>query len=72
MSMVDGAVRWAAPELYYTPDPHEEGESLALSEHSDIYSYGSVMLQVSRFFHLRVLEYRYNSLRLFPVEFRIT
>ena len=72
MSMMDGAVRWAAPELYYTPDSHEEGESHALSEHSDIYSYGSVMLQVSPIFHLQVVEYRYNSLRRYPVEFRIT
>jgi hypothetical protein len=50
--MLDGAVRWAAPELYYMPDSHEEvhvedGRNIALSEHSDIYSFGSVMLQVS-------------------------
>ena len=46
--MLDGAVRWAAPELYYMPDSHEEVDDahITLSEHSDIYSFASVMLQV--------------------------
>jgi hypothetical protein len=39
-SMLDGAVLWAAPELYHMPDSHEaveEGQNIALS----------VILQVS-------------------------
>jgi serine/threonine protein kinase len=54
-SMLDGAVRWAAPELYYMPDSHEEveGGNITLSEQSDIYSFGSVMLQVSWILSIR-------------------
>ena len=52
-SSIGGAVRWAAPELYYVPDTPEDDEddfetsANALTEQSDIYSFGCIMLQVS-------------------------
>ncbi|KIK81468.1 hypothetical protein PAXRUDRAFT_832835 [Paxillus rubicundulus Ve08.2h10] len=42
---VGSSVRWAAPELFEVPDA-ANGPSLQLSIQSDIYSFGSIMLQV--------------------------
>ncbi|KAF9241785.1 kinase-like domain-containing protein [Melanogaster broomeanus] len=38
-------VRWAAPELFEVPE-HEGSRSVLCSEEADVYSYGSIMLQV--------------------------
>lgn len=54
-SSIGGAVRWAAPELYRV---REEGSAPAITHACDIYSCGSVILQVRThniklfFFHL--------------------
>lgn len=42
-STISGSVRWAAPELYCVED---DAPVKGLSTGSDIYSFGSVMLQV--------------------------
>jgi serine/threonine protein kinase len=42
MSCHPGALRWAAPELL------SGEESTSASTHSDVYSFGCIMLQVSR------------------------
>lgn len=42
-----GAVRWAAFELYHMYGDGDEPHSAVISTESDIYSFGSVMLQVS-------------------------
>jgi serine/threonine protein kinase len=45
-SSVGGSVRWAAPEHFRIPD----GEHVStVTTHGDIYSYGSVVLQVRKF-----------------------
>ncbi|KDQ24834.1 hypothetical protein PLEOSDRAFT_1107761 [Pleurotus ostreatus PC15] len=45
-SCVTGAVRWTAPELYKVGDPDQDGAAAPRpSVHSDIFSYGRVMLQ---------------------------
>lgn len=43
-STLGGNVRWAAPELYHQP---EDGSATVVDTHSDVYSYGSVTLEVS-------------------------
>lgn len=43
-STLGGNVRWAAPELYHQP---EDGSATVVNTHSDVYSYGSVTLEVS-------------------------
>ncbi|KIJ09441.1 hypothetical protein PAXINDRAFT_102246 [Paxillus involutus ATCC 200175] len=43
-SSMNGIVRWAAPEILTTHD--DESSSWAPTEQSDVYSFGSVMLQV--------------------------
>jgi serine/threonine protein kinase len=45
MSCMRGSVRWAAPELYRLQEPNI---SPAASTHSDVYSFGCVMFQVSK------------------------
>ena len=40
---IGGTIRWAAPELFRI---HEDGSSPTLTAACDIYSYGSVILQV--------------------------
>jgi hypothetical protein len=40
---IRGAVRWAAPELYRT---YDDNVSPTITSACDIYSFGSVMLQV--------------------------
>jgi serine/threonine protein kinase len=54
-SSIRGAVRYAAPEIYATsgPDPIP---SVRVSTHSDIYSFGSVMLQVRLISMINCLE----------------
>lgn len=42
-STLGGNVRWAAPELYHGI---EEGSVSTVNTHSDVYSYGSVTLEV--------------------------
>jgi serine/threonine protein kinase len=42
MSHHAGALRWTAPELFFAEDT-----ASALTTQSDIYSFGSIMLQVS-------------------------
>lgn len=42
-STMGGNVRWAAPELLLVP---EDGTVPAVNNHSDVYSYGSVTLEV--------------------------
>jgi hypothetical protein len=41
---IGGSIRWAAVELY---SYNQEDYTPTLNEYSDIYSFGSVMLQVS-------------------------
>ncbi|KIM75199.1 hypothetical protein PILCRDRAFT_681820 [Piloderma croceum F 1598] len=42
-SSIGGSVRWAAPEIFrFSPDSHVS----TVTTHGDVYSYGSVMLQV--------------------------
>jgi serine/threonine protein kinase len=43
-STISGSVRWTAPELYEVTDGTI---AIGLTTQSDIYSFGSVMLQVS-------------------------
>jgi len=44
-TVIGSSVRWAAPELFEVPKS-TKGPPLQLSLHSDIYSFGSIMLQV--------------------------
>ncbi|KAF9241784.1 kinase-like domain-containing protein [Melanogaster broomeanus] len=44
LSSSRGNVRWAAPELFEVPE-HEGSRSVLCSEETDVYSYGSIMLQ---------------------------
>jgi len=44
-SSINGAVRWAAPELYHVGGGDSEGVP-NITTASDIYSFGCVMLQV--------------------------
>lgn len=43
-----GAIRWAAPEVCHVKDSPR-----SVSTQSDVYSYGSIMLQVCRRVHSR-------------------
>ncbi|OAX35015.1 hypothetical protein K503DRAFT_773918 [Rhizopogon vinicolor AM-OR11-026] len=48
-STIKGNIRWAAAELFEVPEDNEEDEaavSLSLSTKCDIYSFGSIALQV--------------------------
>lgn len=47
-STVMGSVRWAAPELFEIEEEHhsEEPVHVVPSPQSDVYSFGSTMLQV--------------------------
>ena len=42
-----GAVRWAAFELYHVYGDDDEPQPALISKQSDIYSFGSIILQVS-------------------------
>jgi serine/threonine protein kinase len=45
-STVMGSVRWAAPELFEIEEEHHSEEPVVPSPQSDVYSFGSTMLQV--------------------------
>ncbi|OAX38452.1 kinase-like protein, partial [Rhizopogon vinicolor AM-OR11-026] len=46
-STIKGNIRWAAAELFEVPEDDEEGEAtVSLSTECDIYSFGSIALQV--------------------------
>lgn len=45
-SVLGGSVRWAAPELYKFSDESDEQPRVSMS--SDIYSYGSLVLEVRK------------------------
>ncbi|KIJ08424.1 hypothetical protein PAXINDRAFT_18435 [Paxillus involutus ATCC 200175] len=45
MSSSFGNIRWAAPEVFQTPEG-EGNQSILCSTKTDVYSYGSLMLQV--------------------------
>jgi serine/threonine protein kinase len=47
-SSIGGNVRWAAAELFEVPDNSKESKAaVSLSTECDIYSFGSITLQVS-------------------------
>ena len=47
-STIKGNIRWAAAELFEVPEDDEEDEvAVSLSTECDIYSFGSIALQVS-------------------------
>ena len=47
-STIKGNIRWAAAELFEVPEDDEEDEAaISLSTECDIYSFGSIALQVS-------------------------
>lgn len=46
MTGTGGAVRWAAFELYHMYGEDEEPHPALISTKSDIYSFGSIILQV--------------------------
>jgi hypothetical protein len=46
-SSIRGNIRWAAAELFEVPEEDEEDAALTLSTECDIYSFGSIFLQVS-------------------------
>ncbi|OJA10356.1 hypothetical protein AZE42_07040 [Rhizopogon vesiculosus] len=47
-STISGNIRWAAAELFEVPEDDEEHEAVvSLSTECDIYSFGSITLQVS-------------------------
>ncbi|OJA12922.1 hypothetical protein AZE42_08618, partial [Rhizopogon vesiculosus] len=46
-STIKGNIRWAAAELFEVPeDDEEDGAAVSLSTECDIYSFGSIALQV--------------------------
>ncbi|OAX35014.1 hypothetical protein K503DRAFT_773938, partial [Rhizopogon vinicolor AM-OR11-026] len=46
-STIKGNIRWAAAELFEVPeDDEEDGAAVSLSTECDIYSFGSIVLQV--------------------------
>ena len=45
-STIRGAVRYTAPEVYAHSE-NDNASSVRVSTHSDVYSFGSIMLQVS-------------------------
>jgi serine/threonine protein kinase len=50
-SSIRGNIRWAAAELFEVPeDGEEEDAAIKLSTECDIYSFGSIFLQVSSAF----------------------
>jgi hypothetical protein len=49
-SNIRGNIRWAAAELFEVPEGDEEDAALTLSTECDIYSFGSIFLQVSSAF----------------------
>ena len=61
-SSVSGNIRWGAPELFALPDT-QDGTSINLpSKEADIYSFGSIMLQVCPVpLHGHPLEYIFIS-----------
>jgi serine/threonine protein kinase len=46
-SSIGGNIRWAAAELFEVPEDDEEEAAVALTMECDIYSFGSITLQVS-------------------------
>ena len=49
-STIKGNIRWAAAELFEVPEDDDEDEAaVSLSTECDIYSFGSIALQVSHF-----------------------
>jgi hypothetical protein len=47
-SSIRGNIRWAAPEVFEVPEDHDEDKTVvSLSIECDIYSFGSIALQVS-------------------------
>ncbi len=51
-SVLGGSVRWAAPELYQFSD--QGNEQPRVSKASDIYSYGSLVLEVRNLKSLKI------------------
>jgi serine/threonine protein kinase len=50
-STIKGNIRWAAAELFEVPEDQDEDEiSVSLSTECDIYSFGSITLQVSNLY----------------------
>ncbi|OJA11577.1 hypothetical protein AZE42_07511, partial [Rhizopogon vesiculosus] len=46
-STIKGNIRWAAAEIFEVPEDNEEDEAaVSLSTECDIYSFGSIALQV--------------------------
>lgn len=45
-STLSGNVRWGAPELFAIPDIQDDTFKNCLSKEADVYSFGSIMLQV--------------------------
>ena len=48
-SVLGGAVRWAAPEVYDIPDQND-ARVVGPTMSSDIYSFGSLALEVNKYF----------------------
>jgi hypothetical protein len=48
-SSIRGNIRWAAAELFEVPEDDEIEAAVSLSTECDIYSFGSIILQVSNF-----------------------
>jgi hypothetical protein len=49
---IKGNIRWAAAELFEVPDDDDADEddaAVSLSTECDVYSFGSIALQVSKF-----------------------
>lgn len=46
-SSIRGNVRWAAAELYDIPESDGDDSQVSLSVECDIYSFGSIILQVN-------------------------
>lgn len=61
---IKGNIRWAATELFEIPEGDEEGEaSTLLSTECDIYSFGSIILQVgSLLSFVRMIHFAHASL----------
>jgi hypothetical protein len=61
-SSIKGNIRWAAAELFEVPEDDEEDESeasVSLSTECDIYSFGSIFLQVNVFVFLREILFHF-------------
>jgi serine/threonine protein kinase len=63
-SSIRGNIRWAAAELFEVPEDDVEEAAVSLSTECDVYSFGSITLQVSNPTFRREISFTFRTLQV--------